>query len=200
MIMRSPLQYKILGLVAIVSVGCLTACTQPPVETSTKETSTKPSPSVVASTSPSTAPVITENPPTETQTKAVPAKTASTAVAASPVAKAENASTKESRRVTFAPGKTSTTLSGQVGKYGSIDYILGASKGQTMKAAVVSECDRVTLDLLYVDVDKLTAIPATTNEVKTNLSTTLTSAGDYIVRVQNSDLPSCKYSFSVSIK
>ncbi len=195
MIIHNPLQHMILGLTTIACVGLLTACTSPVTETPTNST-----PSVKASASPNTEPVITEKPTTETKTKAMPAKITATAVKASPVAKAENASTKTSSRVTFAPGKTSTTLSGQLGKYGAIDYILGASKGQTMKAAVVSECARVTLDLLYVDVDKLTAIPATTNEVKTNLSTTLTSKGDYIVRVQNSDLPSCKYSFSVSIK
>ncbi len=192
MIIRNPLQYAILGLISIGSLGFLTACTQSAVETSAN-----PSPSVrvseAPSAKPSTEPVITENPTPATKTKEMPAKT-------SAVAKAENGSTKESRRVTFAPGKTSTTLSGQVGKYGAIEYVLGASKGQTMKAAVVSECDRVTLDLLYVDTDKLIPIPATTNEVKTNLSTTLTSAGDYIVRVQNSGFPTCKYSFSVSIK
>jgi len=98
-------------------------------------------------------------------------------------------------RIRFARGKSSAMVSGTVGKYGKKDYVVGAKKSQTLTALVKSTCESVTLDVLYKETGE-----SLTDEPSTEFNNTLPSAGDYIISVQNSDLPSCKFSLAVGIE
>jgi hypothetical protein len=97
--------------------------------------------------------------------------------------------------VKFPQGATSTKIDGRVKRYGAVQYILGAAKSQTMNASVTSSCKSVTLDIKFAENNfRLTDKPVT------KFNGTLVSAGDYIVQVQNSDLPACDYTLSVDIQ
>lgn len=187
-----PWKWSTVGL-AIGSAGFLVACTAP----ATQQAMNSPEPPASAvATSPSSEPAKSE--------PAKPATTAVTKTQVTPTKSKDAAKTAATdlRRVSFAAGKTSTKLDGRLGKYGAVKYVLGASKGQTLRAGVVSEgCSKVTLDVFYLDKgDGLIRLDLVMNEERTNLKTTLTSSGDYVIQVQNADLPSCQYSLSVDIK
>ncbi len=205
--MMTDISWKLctLGL-AIGSLGLLSACTSPDAQSPTASTPTQASPTSVSDSSQPASPESESAPPA---TKTATTATAATKTAAIPE-KTEKPTekTKESkkiespelRRVNFAAGKNSTSLEGQVGKYAAVKYVLGASKGQTLKAAV-SGCGKVTLAFSYLDkADGPISLQPQMNEEGTNLKTTLTSSGDYIIQVQNGDYPSCKYNLSISIK
>lgn len=98
-------------------------------------------------------------------------------------------------RIRFARGASSAAVKGTVGKYGKQDYIIGAKKSQTLSTSVNSGCGSVTLDVLYRETGE-----SLTDEPATSFENTLVSAGDYIISVQNSDLPSCKFTLSVAIE
>lgn len=97
-------------------------------------------------------------------------------------------------RIRFARGSSSTTVGGTVGRYGKKEYVVGARKGQQLIANVDSTCESVTLDVI----DKGTGQSLT--DPVTEYSDELPGTGDYIIRVQNSDLPSCRYSLYVEIQ
>lgn len=99
-------------------------------------------------------------------------------------------------RIRFARGKSSAKISGTVGKYGKKEFIIGAKKSQFLTTLVDSGCESVTLDVLY----KENGESLIGDEVLPEFSNTLPSDGDYIIRVQNSDLPSCKFTLSVAIE
>jgi cell wall-associated NlpC family hydrolase len=201
-----------LGL-AIASLGFLSACSSPDSQQSTNpSTPTQASPASVISSSP---PASSESAPPATKTATT--ATAATTTAAIPgkpekttekTAEKTAEKTKESqksesselRRVNFAAGSNSTSLEGQLGKYAAVKYVLGSSKGQSLRASV-SGCEKVTLALSYLDkADGPLPIQPQMNEERTNLKTTLTSSGDYIIQVQNGDYPSCKYNLSIGIQ
>ncbi len=182
-----PWKLSMLSL-AIGSLGFLSACTTP-----TQQTMNAPAPVTAASATAKSEPAASSEatkPETTDTTKAIPAKSKE---AAKPAAT-------NLRRVNFAAGKTSTKLDGQLGKYGAVKYVLGASKGQTLRAGV-SGCEKVTLDVFYLDkADGLLRLDLVMNEERTNLKTTLTSSGDYVIQVQNGGYPTCQYSLSVGIQ
>ena len=98
-------------------------------------------------------------------------------------------------RIRFARGKSSAALKGVVGKYGKKDYVVGASKGQELSATVISGCDSVTLEVI----DQGPGQTLTEGAV-TEYKDELPGSGDYIIRVQNSDLPACKFTLNIGIK
>jgi cytoskeletal protein RodZ len=193
-----------LGL-AIGSLGFLSACTSPaPQQPPNASTPTQASPASVSSSSQPASPE-SAPPVTKTATKA----TAATTAAATP-GKTEKTTEKtqepqesespEFLRVNFAAGSNSTSLEGQLSKYAAVKYILGASKGQTLRAGV-SGCEKVTFELSYLDKgDGPILIQPPMNEERTNLKTTLTSSGDYIIQVQNGGYASCQYNLSIGIE
>lgn len=97
-------------------------------------------------------------------------------------------------RIRFARGTSSTTVKGTVGKYGKRDYVLRGNKGQELSANVSSDCESITLDVI----DKGTGQSLTdpTTEYKDELPGT----DDFIVRVQNSDVQTCKFTLNVGIE
>lgn len=97
-------------------------------------------------------------------------------------------------RVRFAKGATSATLKGAVGKYGKKEYVVRGLKGQELSAVVESECESVTLDVI----DKGTGQSLT--EPTTEYSDELPGTDDYIIRVQNSDVPTCKFNLTIGIQ
>lgn len=99
-------------------------------------------------------------------------------------------------RIRFARGKSAAKVSGTVGKYGKKEFVIGAKKSQFLTTSVDSGCESVTLDVLY----KENGESLSGDEVLPEFSNTLPSDGDYIIRVQNSDLPSCKFTLSVAIE
>jgi hypothetical protein len=179
----------------ICSIALLTACSQSPVE--------PPKASVPPAASASPSPFPTGTSPEKTVSAASGSTQQQTPVA-SPTASPATSSTQKPAtpaasavplRVNFSKGATSTTLNGEVGRYGAVKYVLGAAKSQTMKAEVSSSCKSVTLDVSYLETGfRLTKEPVTT------FKDTLVSAGDYIVQVQNSDLPSCQYKLTIDIQ
>jgi hypothetical protein len=98
-------------------------------------------------------------------------------------------------RIRFAKGKSSATVSGTVGKYGKKEYVLRGSKGQTLTASVESECESVTIDVI----DKGTGQTLNENPT-TEYQDELPGTDDYVIRVQNSDLPACKFTLKVGIE
>ncbi|MBK7707981.1 MAG: hypothetical protein IPN69_04960 [Acidobacteria bacterium] len=96
-------------------------------------------------------------------------------------------------RVRFAKGKSSTTLSGTVGRYGKKEYILRGMKGQELWANVSSVCESVTLDVIDNGTGQSLTDPVT--EYRDELPGT----DDYVIRVQNDDLPSCRFTLKVGI-
>lgn len=98
-------------------------------------------------------------------------------------------------RITFAKGKSSATMTGSVGDSGMKDYILRGRKGQELTASVTSPCESV--QIIVID-------NGTGNVISENPSTEyadeLPGTDDYIVRVQNSDSASCKFTLKVGIK
>jgi hypothetical protein len=98
-------------------------------------------------------------------------------------------------RIRFARGASSATVKGTVGKYGKKDYVVGAKKSQTLTASVSSNCESVTLDVLYKETGE-----SLTDEPSTSFENTLVSAGDYIISVQNSDLPACRFTLQVGVE
>jgi hypothetical protein len=97
-------------------------------------------------------------------------------------------------RIRFARGKSSATVSGTVGKYGKKDYVVRGLKGQELSAVVSSGCASVTLDVI----DKGTGQSLT--EPTTDYRDELPGTDDFIIRVQNSDLPACKFTLKVGIE
>lgn len=89
-------------------------------------------------------------------------------------------------RIRFARGRTSSTVSGNLGSGGSRDYILGASRGQTMTVSVRSRNRDV-----HVDIGG--------NDVGTGTTIRLRSTDDYIITVHNEGGPT-SYSLYVSIR
>lgn len=98
-------------------------------------------------------------------------------------------------RIRFAKGKSSATMSGTVGNSGMKDYILRGNKGQELSATVISTCESV--QIIVID-------NGTGNVISENPSTEyadeLPGTDDYIIRVQNSDSASCKFTLKVGIK
>ena len=101
----------------------------------------------------------------------------------------------DAERVQFAKGKSAATLTGSIGKHGKKEYVLGGKKGQLLTATVSSDCASVTLDVI----DKGTGQTLTENPAA-SYEDELPGSGDYIVRVQNSDAPICKFTLKVGIK
>ncbi len=98
-------------------------------------------------------------------------------------------------RIRFAKGKSSATLNGTVGKYGKKDYVLRGNKGQELSASVSSDCESIAFDV----VDKGTGQIISENPT-TDYKDELPGTDDYIIRVQNSDLPICKFTLNVGIE
>lgn len=99
-------------------------------------------------------------------------------------------------RIRIARGKKSTTLSGAVVENGKTEYVVGAAKSQTMDVKVVSPCGgKVTLDVLYRENGK-----SLVDAASDTFHDTLTSAGDYLIRVKNSGSAKCKYKLKVAIE
>ena len=98
-------------------------------------------------------------------------------------------------RIRFARGKSAAAVKGVVGKYGKKDYVVGASKSQVLTASVSSSCESVTLEVI----DKGTGQTLTESPV-TEYSDEISGTGDFILRVQNSDLPACKFTLNVGIE
>lgn len=97
-------------------------------------------------------------------------------------------------RIRFAKGKSSATVSGAVGKYGAKDYVVRGNKGQELSASVNSDCESVTLDVI----DKGTGQSLT--DPTTDYRDELPGTDDFIVRVQNGDLPACRFTLKVGIE
>lgn len=97
-------------------------------------------------------------------------------------------------RIRFAKGKSSATVSGTVEKYGSKDYVVRGNKGQELSALVASDCESVTLDVI----DKGTGQSLT--DPTTDYRDELPGTDDFIIRVQNSDLPGCKFTLKIGIE
>ena len=98
-------------------------------------------------------------------------------------------------RIRFAKGASSATVKGVVGKYGKKDYVVRGNKGQELTASVTSDCESVTLDVI----DKGTGQTLNENPT-TEYKDELPGTDDFIIRVQNSDLPSCKFTLFVGIE
>ncbi len=89
-------------------------------------------------------------------------------------------------RIRFARGKSSATVSGNVGSGGSRSYILGAKRGQTMTVRVSSNNGQVSVDIGG-------------NDVGTGDTIELRSTDDYIITINNNG-GSTRYSLYVSIR
>ncbi len=98
-------------------------------------------------------------------------------------------------RVRFAKGKSSATMTGSVGDSGMKDYILGGKKGQELTASVTSPCESVQI----IVIDNGTGQVISENP-STEYTDELPGTGDYIVRVQNSESETCKFTLKVGIK
>ena len=100
-----------------------------------------------------------------------------------------------STRIRFAKGKNSTTISDTIGDSGKKDYIIRGNKGRVLSASVSSDCESV--QIIVID-------NGTGNTISENPSTEyqdeLPGTDDYIIRVQNSDSTSCKFTLKVGIK
>lgn len=98
------------------------------------------------------------------------------------------------QRINFARGKSSANINGTVGRNGKKEYVLRGKKGQELWANLMSECESLSFDVI----DNGTGESLT--EPVTDFRDELPGTDDYIIRVQNTDLPNCKYSLKVSIK
>ncbi len=98
-------------------------------------------------------------------------------------------------RIRFARGKSAAAVKSVVGKYGKKDYVVGASKSQVLTVSVGSDCESVTFEVI----DKLTGQTLTESPV-TEYSDEISGTGDFLLRVQNSDLPACKFTLNVGIE
>ena len=98
-------------------------------------------------------------------------------------------------RINFAKGKSSTTVSGSVGDAGMKDYIIRGNKGQELSATVTSPCESVQI----IVIDNGTGQVISENP-STEYTDELPGTDDYIIRVQNSDSATCKFSLKVGIK
>jgi len=96
-------------------------------------------------------------------------------------------------RIRFAKGKSSANLSGTVGRYGKKEYILRGNKGQELAASVSSECESVTLDVIDNGTGQSLTDPTT------DYRDELPGTDDFIIRVQNSDVSTCKFTLKVAI-
>lgn len=98
-------------------------------------------------------------------------------------------------RIRFAKGKSSATMSGSVGSSGMKDYIIRGNKGQELTASVTSACESV--EIIVID-------NGTGNVISENPSTEyadeLPGTDDYLIRVQNGDSATCKFTLKVGIK
>ena len=98
-------------------------------------------------------------------------------------------------RIRFAKGKSSATMTGTVGDSGMKDYIIRGNKGQELSATVTSPCESVQI----IVIDNGTGQVISENP-STEYTDELPGTDDYIIRVQNSDSASCKFSLKVGIK
>lgn len=98
-------------------------------------------------------------------------------------------------RIRFAKGKSSATMTGTVGDSGMKDYIIRGNKGQELSATVTSSCESVQI----IVIDNGTGQVISENP-STEYTDELPGTDDYIIRVQNSDSASCKFSLKVGIK
>lgn len=98
-------------------------------------------------------------------------------------------------RINFAKGKSSATVSGSVGDSGMKDYILHGKKGQELSATLTSACESV--QIIVIDNGTGNVI---SEEPTTEYADELPGTDDYIVRVQNSNSASCKFTLKVGIK
>ena len=98
-------------------------------------------------------------------------------------------------RIRFAKGKSSSTVSGSVGDSGMRDYILRGKKGQELSAILISTCEGV--QIIVIDNGTGNVI---SEEPTTDYADELPGTDDYIIRVQNSDSATCKFTLKVGIK
>lgn len=98
-------------------------------------------------------------------------------------------------RIRFAKGKSSATMTGTVGDSGMKDYIIRGNKGQELSATVTSSCESVQI----IVIDNGTGQVISENP-STEYTDELPGTDDYIIRVQNSDSATCKFSLKVGIK
>jgi len=98
-------------------------------------------------------------------------------------------------RIRFAKGKSSATMTGTVGDSGMKDYILRGNKGQQLTASVTSACESVQI----IVIDNGTG-QVISEEPATEYADELPGTDDYIIRVQNSDSASCKFTLKVGMK
>lgn len=82
-------------------------------------------------------------------------------------------------RITFASGATSAQVTGNVGGYTVIRYVIGAGAGQSMQVSVTSPTNNVYLSVVAPSGAILASAPAGAK----SFNGTLTEAGDYIFRV-----------------
>jgi hypothetical protein len=98
-------------------------------------------------------------------------------------------------RIRFAKGKSSATMTGSVGDSGMRDYILRGKKGQELSAMLISTCEGV--QIIVIDNGTGNVI---SEEPTTDYADELPGTDDYIIRVQNSDSATCKFTLKVGIK
>ena len=98
-------------------------------------------------------------------------------------------------RIRFAKGKSSATMTGSVGDSGMRDYILRGKKGQELSAILISTCEGV--QIIVIDNGTGNVI---SEEPTTDYADELPGTDDYIIRVQNSDSATCKFTLKVGIK
>ena len=100
-----------------------------------------------------------------------------------------------STRIRFAKGKNSTTISDTIGDSGKKDYIIRGNKGRVLSALVSSDCESV--QIIVIDNGTGNTISETPS---TEYQDELPGTDDYIIRVQNSDSTSCKFTLKVGLK
>ena len=100
-----------------------------------------------------------------------------------------------STRIRFAKGKNSTTISDTIGDSGKKDYIIRGNKGRVLSALVSSDCESV--QIIVIDNGTGNTISETPS---TEYQDELSGTDDYIIRVQNSDSTSCKFTLKVGLK
>ena len=100
-----------------------------------------------------------------------------------------------STRIRFAKGKSSTTIVETIGDAGIKDYIIRGNKGQVLSASVSSACESVKI--IVIDNGTGNVISETPS---TEYSDELPGTDDYIIRVQNRDATTCKFTLKVGIK
>lgn len=98
-------------------------------------------------------------------------------------------------RIRFAKGKSSATMTRTVGDSGMKDYIIRGNKGQELSATLTSACESV--QIIVIDNGTGNVI---SEEPSTEYKDELPGTDDYIIRVQNSDSATCKFTLKVGIK